>query len=142
MQSFPVFNRIHGMAGMTEKKTEFCNPRHLLAFLERAYALSREYLPEYSGKYSRKDFTQHQTAACFLLKEYFELDFRLLNRLLRTNMQVRKLLGLGKIPDSATLCRHFRRIPGNKLAVLKKKMAAFLITAHARMRPADKCKPG
>lgn len=121
------------MSRINSKRTRFTNPGHMRAFLRRAYAFALDAFPAYSCRFSKKRFTLPQMAACLLLKEFFELDFRLLRRLLKEDRTACGLLGLEEVPDCATLCRCLRRIPAGGRAALKEKMTNFLVGAHAGM---------
>ncbi|HWE94157.1 MAG TPA: hypothetical protein VG269_09355 [Tepidisphaeraceae bacterium] len=41
-----------------------------------AYHLAQDTLPEFSSKFSRRDFTSRQLFACLILKEFEKKDYR------------------------------------------------------------------
>ena len=61
-------------------------------------------LPPYSAARSRKDFTQHQLFAALALKTFFKTDYRGIAQLLTDLGDLRKDLGLTKVPHDSTLC--------------------------------------
>ena len=70
-----------------------------------AYHLARQSLPEYSGKFSRKDFTLPQLLACLVVKEQMRRSYRGAEALLRDCDHWLADLGLRRAPDHNTLCR-------------------------------------
>ena len=74
------------------------------AVAREALRLAREALPAYSSKYSRKDYTQHQLFAVLALKTFFKTDYRGIAQLLADFADLRKDLGLDKVPHYSTLC--------------------------------------
>ena len=74
-------------------------------------ARSREVLPAYSSKFSRKDFTQHQLFAALALKTFFKTDYRGVVRLLADFAELREDLGPGRgAPTISTLCYAAKRL--------------------------------
>src|SRR4051812_8280518 len=71
---------------------------------QEALRLAREALPPYSATRSRKDFTQHQLFAVLALKTFFKTDYRGIAQLLTDLGDLRKDLGLTKVPHYSTLC--------------------------------------
>jgi hypothetical protein len=69
----------------------------------QALAVARAALPEYSSKYSRKDFTQHQLFALLALRQFLKTDYRGLEHILADWSDLRHALGLAKVPDHSTL---------------------------------------
>ncbi len=51
--------------------------------MRAAYALAREALPRYSGKFSRHDFTRPRLFACLVLREHQKKSYRGVEALLR-----------------------------------------------------------
>src|SRR5262245_21800250 len=74
-----------------------------LALAREALAVARGALPEYSSKYSRKDYTQHQLFALLALREFLKVDYRGLEALLTEWAELREALGLTGVPDHSTL---------------------------------------
>ena len=74
------------------------------AVAREALALAREALPAYTSARSRNDFTAHQLFAVLALKTFFKTDYRGIARLLTDLADLRKDLGLGKVPHYSTLC--------------------------------------
>ena len=74
------------------------------AVAREALRLAQEALPAYSSKFSRKDFTQHQLFALLALKAFFKTDYRGLMQVLKDFSELRRDLGLDKVPHYSTLC--------------------------------------
>jgi hypothetical protein len=74
------------------------------AVAREALRLAREALPAHSGKFSRRDFTQHQLFACLALKTFFKADYRGVVQYLKDFAELRQDLGLDKVPHYSTLC--------------------------------------
>ena len=80
-----------------------------LRFARLALQIGREVLPTYAHKFSPRRFTLPQLAACVLLKEYRQADWRSIEELLAVSPPLRKCLGLRSVPDYSTLWRFARR---------------------------------
>jgi hypothetical protein len=74
------------------------------AVAREALRLAQDALPPYSAAKSRKDFTQHQLFAVLALKTFFKTDYRGIAQLLTDLGDLRKDLGLTKVPHYSTLC--------------------------------------
>jgi len=70
-----------------------------------AYHLAKNALPEFSSKFSRKDFSKPQLFACLVLKEFEKKDYRGVEQLLWDWPEARRAIGLAKAPDHTTLHR-------------------------------------
>jgi hypothetical protein len=81
-----------------------------LAVAREALAVARQALPEYSSKYSRQDYTQHQHFALLALREFLKTDYRGLEALLTEWSELREALGLAKAPDHSTLHKAAERL--------------------------------
>jgi hypothetical protein len=75
-----------------------------------ALALAQEALPPYSGRTSRKDFTQHQLFAMLALKTFLKTDYRGIVAFLDDFPELRADLRLTKVPHYSTLCYAERRL--------------------------------
>ena len=80
------------------------------AVAREALRLAREALPAYSSKFSRQDFTQHQLFALLALKAFFKTDYRGLMQVLKDFSELRRDLGLDKVPHYSTLCYAEQRL--------------------------------
>lgn len=76
----------------------------------QALCVAESALPAHSSKYSRHDFTQHQLFAILVLRQFFKTDYRGIVRLLAEWSDLRKALGLGKVPHYSTLCYAQQRL--------------------------------
>jgi hypothetical protein len=74
------------------------------AVATEALRLAKDALPAYSSAKSRKDFTSHQLFAVLALKTFFKTDYRGIAQLLTDFADLRKDLGLSKVPHYSTLC--------------------------------------
>lgn len=82
-----------------------------------ALEVSKE-LPEYSSKYSRKDFTQRQLVTLYLLKQKSKLSHDNFVDDFSTRDSAIERLGLIKVPRASTLKMFARRIPCFVLEIL------------------------
>ena len=80
------------------------------AVAREALRLAQEALPAYSSKFSRKDFTQHQLFALLALKTFFKADYRGLIQMVEDFSELRRDLGLDKVPHYSTLCYAEQRL--------------------------------
>jgi hypothetical protein len=75
-----------------------------------ALAVGRVALPAYSSRFSRHDYTQPQLFALLALKQFLKTDYRGLAVLLTEWSELRRALGLKKVPHYSTLCYAERRL--------------------------------
>ena len=75
-----------------------------------ALRLAQESLPAYSCATSRHDFTQAQLFALPALKTFLKTDYRGAVAFLEDFPQLRKDLGLAKVPHYSALCYAERRL--------------------------------
>ena len=80
------------------------------AVAREALRLAQEALPAYSSKFSRQGFTQHQLFALLALKAFFKTDYRGLMQVLKDFSELRRDLGLDKVPHYSTLCYAEQRL--------------------------------
>ena len=81
-----------------------------VALAREALVVGQRALPKYSHPRSRHDFTQPQLFALLTLKQMLQLDYRGLVTLLAEWAEVRRALGLRKVPHYSTLCYAARRL--------------------------------
>ena len=75
-----------------------------------ALTVGQRALPRYSCRQSRHDFTQPQLFALLVLRQELKLDYRRLVSRLAEWAEVRRALGLTKVPHYSTLCYAARRL--------------------------------
>lgn len=80
------------------------------AVAREALRVARDAFPEYSSKFSRQDFTQHQLFALLALKTFFKTDYRGLIQMVQDFGELREDLGLEKVPHYSTLCKALARL--------------------------------
>ena len=73
--------------------------------MRAAYHLACQTLPDYSSKFSRKDFSLPQLFACLVVKEQMKRSYRGAEALLRDCENWLRDVGLRRAPDHNTLCR-------------------------------------
>jgi hypothetical protein len=73
--------------------------------MRAAYHLACQSLPEYSCKFSRRDFTLPQLFACLVVKEHLKRSYRGAEAVLRDGDNWLRDVGLSRAPDHNTLCR-------------------------------------
>lgn len=81
-----------------------------VALAREALAVGRQALPRYSCARSRHDYTQPQLFALLALKQMLRLDYRGLTVLLAEWGELRRALGLRKVPHYSTLCYAAHRL--------------------------------
>lgn len=81
-----------------------------LRLAETALAAAREALPPYSTKFDRKVYTQHQLFAILALREFLKQDYRGMEQFLLDWSDLRRALGLSKVPDHSTLQKAAQRL--------------------------------
>lgn len=89
------------MAEMVERERAMTKSPKQVA--RRALEVARESLLPYSGKHSRRDFTQHQLFAMATLRQFFRMDYRGFVALLDDSSDLREVLELTKVPHFTTL---------------------------------------
>jgi hypothetical protein len=72
-----------------------------------AHAFAAEALPDYSSRFSRKDFTLAQLFACLVLREIDKRSYRKTEILLKDSPEWCQAIGMNKAPDHSTLHRAF-----------------------------------
>jgi hypothetical protein len=68
-----------------------------------ALAVARDTLDAYSDKHSPKLYTQHQLFAICVLRQFFRTDLRGIVAILRDSSDLRRILGLKRVPHYSTL---------------------------------------
>jgi hypothetical protein len=80
-----------------------------LELAKTALTTAREAIPQYTSRFSRHDFTQHQLYALVALRRLLKTDYRGLEATLRDWAELRDALGLVRVPDHSTIQRAERR---------------------------------
>lgn len=75
-----------------------------------ALAVGRRSFPAYGSRTSRHDFTQAQLFALLVLRQFLRTDYRGLVTLVAEWQDLRKVLGLRKVPHYSTLAYAARRL--------------------------------
>jgi hypothetical protein len=75
-----------------------------------ALAAGQAALPEYGSRYSRRDYTQPQLFALLVLRQFLRTDYRGIVTLVAEWAELRRALGLKKVPHYSTLAHASRRI--------------------------------
>lgn len=81
-----------------------------VALARQAIRVSKAALPHYSSVYSRHDFTQHQLFAILVLRQFLKTDYRGITQMLYDFSDLRKVLGLKKVPHYSTVCYAEKRL--------------------------------
>lgn len=84
--------------------------RSPVALARKALQVTRQAVPAYSSKYSKRDFTQHQLLAILVLQQFFKTDDRGIVVLLNELSDLRKTLELKKVPHHTTLFHARQRL--------------------------------
>jgi hypothetical protein len=81
-----------------------------LRIAERALEVARQSLPAYSATHSPKLYTQYQLFAIAVLRQFFRTDFRGIVAILADSSDLRRALGLKRVPNFSTLFYAERRL--------------------------------
>jgi len=113
--------------GNTNKEHYFFSDQKYICFLTSCQnAIRLTGVPEYSSRYSRKDFNQHQLLTLLLFKEYLGARYRDFVNLIEIMDIVQEQLHLNEIPHYSTLCKFSKRIPASALNRLFQKACSFM----------------
>ena len=74
-----------------------------LGLAAEALAVAQEALPLYASRFSRQDFTLHQLFAILVLRKFWKTDYRGAVTQLAEWSDLRRALGLRKVPGHTTL---------------------------------------
>jgi hypothetical protein len=91
-----------------------------LELARTALAEAREAIPQYSSRFSRHDFTQHQLYALVALRRLLKTDYRGLEATLRDWTELRDALELSRVPDHSTIQRAARRLKAKEKPIRSK----------------------
>ena len=87
----------------------------LVLLARTALEVMQEVLPAYSGKYSKHTFTQPQLMTILCLMRFEDWTFREAEVRLAEHSDLRRALGLERVPDYTTLYRFMRRVTDEML---------------------------
>lgn len=85
-----------------------------VAVARQALRAGQAALPAYSSPFSRHDFTQAQLFALLVLRQFLRTDYRGVVTLVAEWSELRRALGLTKVPHYSTLCYAEPRVLGKK----------------------------
>jgi hypothetical protein len=81
-----------------------------VAVAREALAAGQAALPPYSNRYSRHDYTQAQLFALLTLKQFLKTDYRGVVTLVAEWRELRRAIGLRRVPHYSTLCYAEQRL--------------------------------
>jgi len=81
-----------------------------LRVAHEALVVGRTALPAYGSRYSRHDYTQPQLFALLVLKQFLRTDYRGLVAAVAEWGELRRVLGLRKVPHYSTLAYAAQRL--------------------------------
>lgn len=90
----------------------------LKKFTSAVLAMARKAMPQYSSKFSRKDFTIPQHVTILSLKEKTRQDYRDICDLLSEMPEICNILGIEKVPHFTTLDKAFLRLKNSLFMIL------------------------
>src|ERR671916_417100 len=103
-----------------------------LRVAREAPAVGRAALPAYGSRFSRHDYTQPQLFALLVLKQFLRTDYRGLVALVAEWRELRRALGLRKVPHFSTLAHAARRLlAGAERGTFRRAQAAVVQRARA-----------
>jgi len=113
--------------GNPNKEHYFFSDQKYMCFLTSCQnAIRLTGVPEYSSRYSRKDFNQHQLLTLLLFKEYIGARYRDFVQLVEIMGIVQEQLELKEVPHYSTLCKFSKRVPATVLNQLFRKACSFM----------------
>ena len=89
-------------------------------------ALRKGGIPLYWSKYSRKDFTIHQHIIILVLAQYFKRGVQYVLDLIDEIDELKKALGLKKVPDESTISKEKKRIPEEWIEMIIREIAKIM----------------
>ncbi len=81
-----------------------------VAVAREALRAGQAALPPYSSRYSRHDYTQAQLFALLTLRQFLKTDYRGVVALVAEWRELRRALGLTRVPHYSTLCYAEQRL--------------------------------
>jgi len=96
--------------GMRHDRTPRPMSKSPLAIARVAVEMGRQAWPPYSSRFSPRRFTPAQLFACLVLMQFFRTDYRGLCQCLRDFPELRRVLGLKRVPHDSTLCYAQQRL--------------------------------
>ena len=81
-----------------------------VALARTALRIARDALPDYSSRFSKRDFTQPQLLTILILRQFFRTDYRGMIQMLQDFPNLRRVLKLKKVPHYSTLCYAEKRL--------------------------------
>lgn len=100
-----------------------------------------EAIPQYSSRFSRHDYTQHQLYALVALRRLLKTDYRGLEATLRDWTELREALGLVRVPDHSTIQRAARRLEAATKARRTAKRASTSVRPGSPLPLFDRTEP-
>ncbi|HEX7317894.1 MAG TPA: transposase [Pyrinomonadaceae bacterium] len=100
-----------------------------MLFARTALEVMREVVPVYSGKFSRHTFTQPRLMTVLCLMRFEDWTCREAEVRLAEHSDLRRALGLERVPDHTTLYRFMRRVAGRS-AETRRRQAMLLGVAY------------
>lgn len=85
-------------------------PKSAVRLAREALAAGRAALPEYGIRCSRRDYAQPQLFARLVLRQFLRTDYRSVVALVSEWSELRRALGLAKVPHYSTLAHAARRL--------------------------------
>ncbi|MBM4026628.1 MAG: hypothetical protein FJ280_14685 [Planctomycetes bacterium] len=112
------------------------SPRKVLV---AAYELAQQFLPAYSGKFSRQDFTLPQLFACLVLREHQNKSYRGVEAPRKDCPDWQAALGMKRGPDHNTLWRAFGHLV--KVGLVNRMLDQMAVWAKCRGLIQGRIKP-
>ena len=114
------------MANPNKEHYFFSDQKYICFLTSCQNAVKLTGVPEYTSRYSRKDYTQPQLLTLLLFKEYLGAHYRDFVSLIEIMSIVQEQLHLNEIPHYSTLCKFSKRVPANVLNKLFQKACSFM----------------
>jgi len=114
------------MANPNKEHYFFSDQKYICFLTSCQNAIRLTAIPEYSSRYSRRDFNQHQLLTLLLFKENLRAHYRDFVNLIEIMNIVQDQLQLSEIPHYSTLCKFSKRVPASILNQLFRKACSFM----------------
>ncbi len=122
------------MANPNKEHYFFSDQKYICFLTSCQNAVRLTGIPEYSSRYSRRDFNQHQLLMLLLFKEYLGAHYRDFVNLIEIMNIVQEQLQLNEIPHYFTLCKFSKRVPASILNQLFRKACSFMTAGRTLRR--------
>lgn len=103
-------------------------------FGKAAIAIARARLPKYRTRFSKHDYQWPQLVACLLVRQFLNLDYRGIEQVLTEHSELRRVLGLRRVPDHTALFRALKNLTDDEIKGLMDETVSRMVLLRRRGR--------